>query len=371
MMMKNAVVIGLGIGMAHVAAYMKSSDVRLHGVCDVNPIRTARIGGTFEEQSMLCLKPLFPSGMRGKSWQEAGVKVYPSIEAVMDDPQVDLVSICTPDYLHPAHLELAMVAQKDILLEKPIAIDLMQAEKLNTKMNSYPRAFSIDYEFRLNPAIEKLKELLDVGELGAVEGLSLYHFRTPFRRDKWHKWIQKKEYCGGLIIEETCHWFDLVCYLSGKQIASVYCLTASGVHADFDYEDIAYINGSFHDGGIVQISHALTGFDFSLQIHVHGQRGTAWCALKEDRYSSLDGGSSEYLGIVSCARLNQSPRDAQIWQWGQEATEPWNIHDFVLDFAHRAVHHIPQRVCWNDGYTSLKLAVKALESAQTGSIVTL
>ena len=53
--MKKAVVIGLGIGMAHAAGYMESPDAVLHGVCDLIPERTKTCGGTFEMNSMLCL----------------------------------------------------------------------------------------------------------------------------------------------------------------------------------------------------------------------------------------------------------------------------------------------------------------------------
>ncbi len=367
--MKKAAVIGLGIGMAHVAGYLDSQDVELYAVCDLMKERLASIGGTFDQRSMLCLKPLFSNEILGKHWENIGVKCSTSIEKVMEDPQVDIVSICTPDYLHTEHLSMAMAYGKHILLEKPVSIHMKEAIALQHKVANYPAHIAMDYEFRVIPAIEKIKQLVESGEIGTVEAFSLYHFRTPFRRDKWHNWIQKRAYSGGLVIEETCHWFDLAQYLTGKKIAEVHCVTTDTVHKDFDYEDIAYINGTFEGGGIMQISHALSGFDFSLQITVHGTDGAIWCGLKEEQYSSLDNGSTKYLGIVSMGKTGESPRDAVVWTYGKEATEPYAIQKMVKSFCHRVVHDEPQIATFDDGCSSLKVAERSLQSAREKCIV--
>ena len=367
--MQKAVVVGLGIGMAHAAGYLASKDARLHGVCDLIPQRTNHCGGTFEMNSMLCLKPLFTQEQLGKPWESLGVKIYSSLEAVLHDPQVDIVSLCTPDYLHTVHLKKAMASGKHILLEKPAAINISEADALSKKVNAYKGSIGIGYEFRLNPTIIKMKELVDSGAAGRIEGFSLYHFRTPFRRDKWHSWIQKKSLSGGLLIEETCHWFDLARYITGKEVGSLNCVTTGGVHSDFDFEDIAYINGTFINGGILHISHCLTGFDFALQLCVHGTEGTIWCGLKEEPYSSLDGGSSDHLGIISFGAPGTTPQNASVWKWGIEATEPENIKALAMDFAARAAAGKPQLARWDDGCESLRLSVKALESAETNKTV--
>lgn len=369
--MQNAVVIGLGIGMAHAAGYMKSKHARLYGVCDLIPERTATCGGTFDMNSMLCLKPLFSQDDLGLGWENLNVKVYPSMESVLSDPQVDIVSICTPDYLHIEHLKKAMTAGKSILLEKPAGIKIEEANLLTKEVESYSGSIGLGYEFRLNPAILKLKELVDIEALGEVKAFSLYHFRTPFRKDKWNSWIQNKQMSGGMVVEETCHWFDLARYITGKEIERLHCVTTEGILEDFDFEDIAYINGAFHGGGILQISHALTGYDFSLQITVHGTKGTACCGLKEEKYSSLDGGASEYLGIVSFGHPGGSSKDSKIWTWGEEATEPFNIQNLAIEFAQRVEAGCEQRATWKDGCKSLELSVKALESATTGKIIKL
>jgi predicted dehydrogenase len=369
--MYKAAVIGLGIGMAHVSGYMESEFAQLYAVCDLMPERLASVGGTFKQGSMLCLKQLFPQELLEKSWEDIGVIVYRRIEDLLNDSEIDIVSICTPDYLHPDHLSKVMASHKHIFLEKPLAIELQAASSMESEIRNYDRSFAIGYEFRVNPAIALLRELVTTGKVGKVEAFSLYHFRTPFRLDKWNHWIQRKECSGGLVIEETCHWFDLARFITGKEVSTVHCVTNDAINKDFNFEDIAYINGTFRDGGILQISHALTGFDFSLQLTVHGTEGTVWCSLKEDVFSSLDNGSSNHLAVVCLGKPGMKPKDAQVWTFGEEATEPFNIREMVKLYCRNLAEGKAQITGFDDAFESLRIAVGALQSAREKVVVQL
>lgn len=362
--MIRAAVVGLGIGMAHVAGYLESEEAELYAVCDLMATRGERVGGTFDSGSMLCLKPLFEKSLLGRRWQEIGVKVFTSFERLLEDPLVDVVSICTPDYLHPEHLEMAMDSGKHILLEKPVGITFEEAEKLTARVEAYHKKISIGYEFRINPAVTQMRRLIQAGEIGDVEAFSLYHFRTPFRKDKWNQWIQKREFSGGLVVEETCHWFDLASYITGKSIGELSCLTTPAILEDFDFEDVAYIQGRFSQGGIFQISHALTGFDFSLQLTVHGTKGTLWCNLKEESSSLLDAGLTDHWGILCKGAPNAPREEVTTWVYGSEVSEAENIRDYVKAFCSQIVNDQEPLATFDDGLVSLKASLKALEAAK-------
>lgn len=362
--MIRAAVVGLGIGMAHVAGYLESEEAELYAVCDLIESRRDRVGGTFDFGSMLCLRPLFDESLLSRRWQEIGVKVFTSFEMLLEDPLVDVVSICTPDYLHPEHLRLAMDSGKHILLEKPVGISLEEAERLAPAVAAYPKKISIGYEFRINPAITRMRRIVRSGEIGEVEAFSLYHFRTPFLRDKWNQWIQKREYSGGLVVEETCHWFDLAAYITGKRIGELSCLTTPSILDDFDFEDVAYIQGRYVQGGIFQISHALTGFDFSLQLTVHGTKGTLWCNLKEESHSLLDAGSTDHWGILCKGAPNAPKQEVTTWVYGSEVSEAENIRDYVKSFCSQIVNDQRPMATFDDGLVSLKASLQALEAAK-------
>lgn len=370
-MKKKAAVVGLGIGMAHVAGYLASDEAELYAVCDRLPERLASVGGTFEQGSMLCIKPLFDPKLLGTSWEELGVKTFTSLDSLLEDDKVEIISLCTPDYLHVEHMQKIVKKEIVLLLEKPVGIRAEDLNTLRTFQDIPVSALAVGYEFRINPVIQRLKKLIDQGEAGTIEAFSLYHFRDSFRRDKWEHWIQSKEKSGGLIVEETSHWLDLARFITGKEPESLDCVKTGGVYADFDYEDIAYIQGGYRDGGIFQISHALTGFDFSLQICVHGTKGTFWCQLKEARNSILDGGYTPYIGVLSWAKPGASQSEATVEFWQEEALEPWNIAAMVQKFCKAQQHPADQKeLCsMQDGMRALELALLALESAETGKRV--
>jgi predicted dehydrogenase len=224
----------------------------------------------------------------------------------------------------------------------------------------------VDYEFRLNPAVARIRSLITEGITGKVEAFTLYHFRRPFKRDKWQGWIQRQETSGGMIVEETSHWLDLLRFLTGAEVAELYCRTSAAIHPDFDFEDIAFIQGSLTGGGIFQISHALTGFDFSLNLTVHGRKQAVWCHLKDNPASRLDEWQSGYCAVVAWGDPNRGPDAAESRVYGVEATEPYNIRDFTMDFVNRIVEERRPAVGYEDALRALELAIAAREAAAAG-----
>jgi predicted dehydrogenase len=367
----KAAVVGLGIGLAHVAGYLKSTDVELVAVADAWPERLEKIGGTFAQGCMEVLRPLYQTEQLTRRWEDIGIRTYSDIKDVAGDDEIELVSLCTPDYLHEDHAVLLLEAGKHLILEKPAALTLKGAERIGRAAEKAGRRVAVAYEFRLNPGVAALKDLIDSGNLGRIHALSLHHFRRPFRRDKWNKWIQSESKSGGLIVEETSHWFDLIRFLTGEEMATVFTVGTDAIHPDFDYEDVAFCQGLLSDGSAWQISHALTGFDFSFNIQIHGSSRTAWLGLKDAVYSSLDNGLSGYWGILSHAPLNSGPEDAVITTWESEAGEPETIRDNVCTLAgcFRKEEAFP--TAFNDGVEALRAALAARASYRSGSIVSL
>ncbi|MFO7782232.1 MAG: Gfo/Idh/MocA family oxidoreductase, partial [Spirochaetia bacterium] len=112
-MKRNAVVVGLGIGMAHCAGYLDHPHVRLHGVSDLIPERREAVGGTFAAGSFSDLRPLFDPAMLASRWEDLGIQVYADLDEVLADPAVDIVSLCTPDHLHKNNDDLMMQDQSN------------------------------------------------------------------------------------------------------------------------------------------------------------------------------------------------------------------------------------------------------------------
>jgi len=362
----KAAVIGLGIGHGHCAGYLASPHAELAAVCDLIPQRLSGVGGTFEQGSMPDLRQLYPPELLGRKWEEIGVKTYSSPEELLKDQSIEIVSLCTPDHTHAELAVRILRSGRHLLMEKPLALTLQDAEAIGRALASSGSTFAVDYEFRLNPAIARIRRLIDEGIIGNIAAFTLYHFRRPFKRDKWQGWIQRRETSGGLIVEETSHWLDLLRFLTGQEVDSLCCDTSDAIHPDFDFEDIAFIQGSLTAGGIFQISHALSGFDFSLNLTVHGSRATVWCHLKDNPASSLDGMQSSYFALVAWGDPNRGPEAAQFRPYGVEATEPYNIRDLTMDFVRCIVEGQKPAVGFEDALRALELAIAAREAAAAG-----
>lgn len=368
--MIRAAVCGLGIGMAHCAGYLAAKDVELVAVSDLQPERRRRVSGTFDGGSMLGMRSLFRSEALERSWTEIGVRVFDDLEALLRFGEFDVISLCTPDHLHGTQAREILRAGKHLLLEKPVALtrrDALETERAAGVAAARGIRVGVGYEFRRNPAVAKARELC--AEIGGVESIAIHHFRTPFKRDKWQSWIQRRSQSGGLIVEETSHWFDLIRFLSSEEIEDLHCVTTDRIHPDFDFEDVAFVDGHLSNGGVFQVEHSLAGFDFSFTISVSGRKGSVWCGLKENARSILDGGQTDYTGIVAWGDPNRPSEEARRVLYGPEAGEPATIMENVRHFAESIETGAPLDCSVTEGRKALEIALLAGLSAAGNKVV--
>ena len=96
--------------------------------------------------------------VRALSWRE-----------VLNNPSIPAVSIATPAALHAALAREALAAGKDVLVEKPLALDISEAEELCRAADAGNRILMVGHLLQYHPAVLKLKELISAGELGRLQ----------------------------------------------------------------------------------------------------------------------------------------------------------------------------------------------------------
>ena len=123
---------------------------------------------------------------------EYGCPTYSKIEDLIADPSVELVDIATRSPEHTAHAIMALRAGKKVFLEKPIALSLSEAKKLEKVAAKFPGALFIRHNRRFEPTFQHVREIIDSGLLGEVYEIKLR--RQGFgRRDDWQTILK----CGG------------------------------------------------------------------------------------------------------------------------------------------------------------------------------
>jgi UDP-2-acetamido-3-amino-2,3-dideoxy-glucuronate N-acetyltransferase len=103
--------------------------------------------------------------------QYAGVRFYREFNAVLSDPSVTAVALATPAITHYEMAKAALEAGKDVLVEKPLAIDIQHGEDLVRLAGSNGRILMVGHILRYHPAILKLQQLIQDGSLGKINYL--------------------------------------------------------------------------------------------------------------------------------------------------------------------------------------------------------
>jgi predicted dehydrogenase len=132
------------------------------------------------------------------------------------DPEVDVVSICVPNYLHAPISIDALKAGKHVLCEKPAAMNYQEALAMKKAADENNRILNIGVVNRFNTAVNKVKELIEAGELG-----KLYHIYCSFRSYRsipglGGPFTTKALAGGGVLIDWGVHYLDLIMYCIGN-----------------------------------------------------------------------------------------------------------------------------------------------------------
>jgi predicted dehydrogenase len=144
-------------------------------------------------------------------------KVYTDVEQMLDDPTVDAVYLATPVYLHAPHAIAALRAGKDVLVEKPMALNTAEAAEMRRVAEGTGRRLAVAYFRRFWPRFQLVKDMLDDGKFGQVVlvRIASHTWRPPDGAANG-AWRLNGEFSGGGVLSDVgCHKFDLLAWWFG------------------------------------------------------------------------------------------------------------------------------------------------------------
>ena len=187
-------VIGCGTiaNSAHIPSYLKNENVEIKYFCDIIPERA-----------------------------QAAVEKYGCGQAITDyhvalnDPEIEAVSVCTPNHMHPVIAMDALRAGKNVLCEKPAARTYAEALEMQKVQHETGKVLNIGVVNRFNTAVNLIKQYIDSGKLGEV-----FHVYASFRSHRsipglGGAFTTKAIAGGGALIDWGVHFLDLVMYCCG------------------------------------------------------------------------------------------------------------------------------------------------------------
>ncbi|MBC8138592.1 MAG: Gfo/Idh/MocA family oxidoreductase [Fibrella sp.] len=283
-------------------------------------------------------------------------------EAVLD-AKVDAVIIALPTGLHARAACAAFAANKHVYLEKPLATSPEEGEQVLKAWHDAPGCVGmIGFNYRFNPLLAEARDVLKrngVGRLTAVRSV----FATPVRNTA-PEWKQTRTSGGGALLDLASHHFDLLRYLTGKEIEEVSAGTTSR-HGD---ADSAAIQIRLADGVLAQTFVSLCAADDD-RWEFYGENGR----LVVDRYDGVSGSEvtparREESSIASGLQRGLRDLGRQGYRFRKRAM-PGNEPSFTASLTQfvEAVRGAAKPGSYpdlRDGYRSLQLVAAAEESAR-------
>ena len=260
----NLVVIGTGtIGQEHMRVATLLGRAQIHGIYDT------------QQHSMDIAETNFTG------YSHKPLVRYPDLESACNDPAVDALFICTPNYTHFEILQTAIKSGKAIFLEKPMATDLQDAAATEAMARDYSSFIQIGLQYRYKAQyVEAFHEALDRASLGEIKTISLSEYRPPFL-DKVEQWNKFNITSGGTLVEKCCHYFDLINLLAQSQPVKVYASGGQAVNfidlqrhgKKSDIDDHAFVVIDYANGTRANFTLNMFCHEFSEELVVSGDRG--------------------------------------------------------------------------------------------------
>jgi len=219
---------------------------------------------------------------------ELGIpEYYSDYRQILEDPQIDMVFICSSTDTHAAIMEAAARAGKHIFCEKPIALDLDKIDRALEVVQKSGVKLQIGFNRRFDSNYRRIRDLIAAGELGEP------HILKITSRDPAPPPIEYVKVSGGIFLDMMIHDFDMARFLIGDEVEEVYASGAVKVDPKIGEAgdvDTALVTLTFKNGVIGSIDNsrrAVYGYD--QRAEVFGSRGMARSANNTPNRVQLSG----------------------------------------------------------------------------------
>jgi predicted dehydrogenase len=267
--LRTAVIGVAGIGRTHLQAYRAA-------VAEPDPICT-----------LVAVCDVDAGRLEAAKVEFGAARAYADYRALLDDPEVDLVSLCVPHFLHREIALAAIAAGKHLLLEKPVGMNYGEAMEIAQAARRGPGTTGVIFQSRFDPQAQFVREQI-IPRLGAIRFASSRecHWRGAryYAGAAWRGTWRGEG--GGLFINQCIHGWDLVQWLLGG-VDYAYGYWTNLLHPTIEVEDIGYAGIRFRgpDGAGVWAKSVATTcletppvtaampWDRRLSMHIVGEHG--------------------------------------------------------------------------------------------------
>lgn len=329
-MAKNVAVIGVGnMGKNHARIYHDMDDVNLVAVCDYDLELAEKIAKKYS------------------------AKAYKDHKEMLKGHNIDAISIVVPTTLHKK-IALDVISEKiDLLIEKPIAATIDEAEEITRAAEDKQVKLMIGHIERFNPAVSELKRRISKEGLGKI-----YKFSAS-RSSPYPSRISDV----GVVIDLAVHDIDIIRYLTGKNFSEVFSHTEKRINSNHEDMLTALVKLESDIVGSLNIDW-LTPVVIR-ELTVTGEKGMYRLNYLNQELFYYENGSalndkdySEVIMGVSAGNMTQI-------RIGKKEPLKIELESFIKSINEGS----PALVTGEDGLEALKVALKLIEASKTGRVL--
>lgn len=258
------------------------------------------------------------------SIEGSNVKVYTDYKEFLNDEDIDVVTIATISGYHAEQAIDCLNHNKHILIEKPMALSLEDADKIIKLGKEKNKKVCVSHQNRFSPAVQKLRRAIDEGRFGKlIHGTA----RTLWTRDDNYyaqaSWRGTKELDGGTLMNQCIHNIDLLQWMMGGEVERLSSETDTFIRK-IETEDFGALLIRFKNGtvGIVEGSVCVYPKNLEESLSIFGEKGTVVISGNEIKtwkfederdydYVELDGSNLGhtplYEDLIEAIRENREP----------------------------------------------------------------
>lgn len=271
--MLNVAIVGTGaISPLHLEGYLKfKDDVTIVSLCDIYPEKAEKLARKF--------------GL--------DVAIYDNHEEMLEKEAIDLVSVCTPPYVHAEIAINAMKAGAHAVVEKPMAASLKECDDMNRVSEETGRVLSIISQNRFTDPMMKLKQLLEDKVIGKVlhTQVDSFWWRGHSYYDLWWRGTWEKE-GGGCTLNHAVHHLDIFKWMNGMP-DEITAMMSNVAHDNAEVEDISIAIGKYKDGGLATLTSSVVHHGQEQQLIFQGEEGRISAPFKVYASTSQENGFPE------------------------------------------------------------------------------
>lgn len=258
-------VIGTGIvgGAWHADVYSRMPQSRLVAVCDLDERRASEVAKKYGVNA-----------------------VYTDYRQLLQNPEVEAVSIATPDYAHREIAVAAAEAGKHMLVEKPLATTVEDGEAMVNAAKKHKVKLAVDFHNRVSPPFVNAKQSAESGELGKLAYIYAHLSNTTWVAREMLPWAARSSALWFL----GSHITDMACWLLQDEPKRVYGVSRSGILKEMgiDTQDFHVAIVEFKKGAVFNMENAWILPDtepmvFNFKFQILGSQGSMYINTSDHR----------------------------------------------------------------------------------------